>query len=137
MFMLCVGFAAAPLQARAQSSIYTGSLHCEATPGGEVPAGNDGITINSRNYRATYTHQMFSAGPAFVGLPDFGRGLLTGNDLVMQGGGSRNGLTLRTDINATNTGRTYIVTATQVFSGRGFRVPAKRACKGVARLVIG
>ena len=134
--LLCILFALAPLCASAQSSIYTGSLNCGATQGAEVPAGNDGITINSRNYKGTYTHQMASAGAAFAGLQDFGRGDLTGNELMMHGGGSRNGVTLRTDLKATSTGRTYIMTATQVFSGSGFHVPVTRTCKGIARLFI-
>jgi hypothetical protein len=139
--LLGAGLAAAPLfapaTAWAQSAIYTGNLHCDASADGAVPAGNDGMTINSRNYRATYTHLMVSTGPAFVGLPDFGRGNLVGNTLTMTGGGSQRGVTLSTSMTATNTGRTYQVTATQTFSGKGFPVPVTRACRGLARLVIG
>jgi hypothetical protein len=132
---LIATLALAPLPAHAQSAIYTGQLHCGATDGGSVPAGTDGITILSRNYTGTYTHLMDSAGLA--ALKDFGRGNLVGRDLTLRGGASAGGVTLKTTIKASTTGRTYDLTATQVFSGKGFAKPETRHCKGTARLSIG
>ena len=126
-----------PLAARAQSAVYTGTLTCQATADGVVPAGSDPISISSRSYKGTYTHLMTSAGPALAKLRDFGRGDLTGNTLTLRGGGSAGGVTLVTTIQATNTGRTYVLKATQAFSGQGFAAPQTRACKGTARLWIG
>ncbi len=129
--------AAAPLHAHAQSAIYAGRLTCDATDGGTVPAGTDAITILSRNYTATYTHLMDSAGGRLARLQDFGRGNLVGRDLTLRGGATAAGVTLQTTIKASNTGPTYNLNATQVFSGRGFPMPQTRTCTGVARLAIG
>lgn len=132
---LLVLLALAPPRAHAQSAIYTGRLTCGASDDGRVPAGTDAITILSRNYTATYTHLMDSAGLA--ALKDFGRGNLVGRDLTLRGGATAGGVVLRTSINASNTGRTYDLDATQVFSGKGFPTPQTRTCKGTARLAIG
>jgi hypothetical protein len=129
--------AMAPPGAHAQQAIFTGTLTCGATQGHEVPAGTDGITILSRNYQGTYTHQMASAGPAFADLYDYGRGNLVGLELTLKGGATAKGVTLATTIQASSTGRTYVLKATQTFSGKNFPRPAQRTCKGIARLVIG
>jgi hypothetical protein len=134
---LLTALAVAPLHAHAQSAIYTGRLTCGASDGGTVPAGTDAITILSRNYQGTYTHLMDSAGARLAALKDFGRGNLVGQDLTLRGGASAAGVKLQTTIMATNTGRTYDLKATQVFSGKGFTTHETRTCKGIARLAVG
>ena len=127
--------AVAPVAARAQTSIYDGRLTCGPTEHGTVPPGTDAITILSRNYQGTYTHLMDSTGIA--GLRDFGRGDLVGRDLTLKGGGNAGGVVVRSAIKASNTGRTYRLRGTQIFSGKGFPAPVTRTCKGTAILVIG
>ena len=126
-----------PAAAHAQATLFTGSLNCGASSGHAIPAGTDPIRITINGYSATYTHLMNSAGPAFAGLQDFGRGDITGMDMTMQGGGQARGITLQTNLTATRRGRFTDVRATQVLTGPGLPGPQTRHCKGSATLVFG
>jgi hypothetical protein len=126
-----------PYAAHAQAALFTGSLSCGASDGHAIPAGSDPIRITINGYSATYTHLMNSAGPAFAGLQDFGRGDVTGMDMDMQGGGQAHGITLRTNMTATRRGRFADVRATQVLTGPGLPGPQTRHCQGSTLLVFG